>query len=159
MSNIAAYQLVTIGSDGEPTFDGSGNPQATGSVITLGVPRWGRRIGIQRDSIVHETERGRRWVYRRFERRTWQFVFRTDIPTKTATLAKFRALDQAVDGDADPFLFYPDFGDSPLLSYFVRLVKDFDEGTEQAINTGSIIRSTDYELILSEEPTGNTVAI
>lgn len=149
------YQLVQIGADGEPEFDEDGNPIPVGDVVTLGVGRWGRDIAIERAGIVLETERGRRYVYRQFQRRTFRLPFAL-LPVQ---LAVFAALDEAVDGDGDPFLFIPDVDEaSPGAAIFVRKTAGFVEGTEEPVTVnGAVVRRVIYVLELSEEPTGTEI--
>jgi hypothetical protein len=157
-SYLSGYQLVEIDSEtGEPVFDNAGQPVASGSPVELGIGRWGRKIVKNRTDILLETERGRRYVYPQFDRRSFTILFRR-TPLE---LEIFRELDEAVGGQRDPFLFIPDM-DNPDETIFVRKSPEFDEGTESAV-VGStiesvlgtnIIRLVEYQFVITEEPTG-----
>lgn len=154
MGYTCGYQLVTIGADGEPTFDGSGDPIPTGPIVTLGIPRWGREIvRPHRENVELVTKMGRRWIYPLSELDSFRLTFRTtpDGPT----LSTFSTLDTAVGGNRDPFLFCEDVNASPRTFIFVRKDVDFNEGQEQPLKGG--VRSVDYVLTLTEEPTGTDV--
>lgn len=103
----------------------------------------------RRTGLVHETEEGVYWVFRQANRRRWRLVYRV---TETE-LAIFQVLDDAVDGDAEAFYFYPDVDASPLTSYLVRKVPDFDPpsiGTPTVVS-GDIVMMYDYVLEMTEE--------
>lgn len=147
------YQLVSI-TNGEPDYDAFGQPIGSGAVVAFPrPPRWGRKIIKKRQDLVLETEKGRRWLYKQYDRQTYEFTFR--VPP--LELDEFRALDTAVDGQRDPFLFYPDTDDLSI-SVFVRKDPDFNEGSEQpGVLSGEIARYSDYVLIVTEEPTGTQI--
>lgn len=145
------YYLVEIGADGEPVFDGSGDPIITGDLVTLPLGRWGREIEIERVNTVHETEKGRHWVFPQIERAKRRMTFRV----QPSDLGIFATLDAAVGGQRDPFLFVIDVTDSPFDMLFVRKDAGFVEGAEQPVFVGGqIVRLVDYVLTIVEEPKG-----
>src|SRR5262245_32788609 len=150
MGNSCGYQLVLIdGVTGEPLFDMDGQPIADGSIIELGVPRWGRVKTKERNDITLVTEKGYEWIYPQWDARRLILIFRI-LPDKISnTIELFRTLDEAVGGHRDPFLFYEDITGSPSSAIFVRKSKDFNEGTEFPItaNPGTF-RVLDYILEL-----------
>lgn len=151
MGYQSGYQLVEIGADGEWTADSNGDPIPTGPIVELPMGKPGRRIAIERSDVVHETELGRRWVFARFERRTFELQFYCF----DAERAIFATLDAAVGGHRDPFLYCPDLDASPQVWIFVRKESSYDEGEEQLVKPStSVQRRTVYTLHISEEPTG-----
>ncbi len=165
VSGFVAYQLALIGADGEPEFDALGQPIATGPIIELPTPRWGRKIKKERHDIPLETEKGRRWIYPQFDRLIFGLTFR-GFPDNIALL---QALDDAVDGQRDPFFLYIDwltiqvsgfgFNVSLPTSIFVRKQPDWEETNEQpgVQNGEGLSRIVDVEIIFSEEPTGSDI--
>jgi hypothetical protein len=157
--NTCGYQLILLdGATGEPLFDMDGQPIATGSIITLGVPRWGRTKQKLREDLVLTTEKGYEWIYPQWDRRHYVLTFRI-LPNKLASSIEiFRTLDEAVSGHRDPFLFYENILGSPSSAVLVRKTKDFDEGAEQPITyTTGVVRSVDYVLELFEVVTGTDI--
>jgi hypothetical protein len=157
LSNTCGYQLVTIGSDGEPEFDNDGQPIGSGEVVELPVGAWGRAVSNpKRDEILLTTERGRNYIYVHSELGDWTLPFDL-LPDQ---LDIFRALDAAVGGNADPFLFTFDVDASPQTWHFVRKDPDFVEGEEIAVKVaGVIVRRVRHILHITEEPTGTEVTV
>lgn len=110
--------------------------------------------GDEEGDIDHETERGKRWVYKQFSRRIWRFIFRlTDVQKDF-----FRDLHRAVGGRETPFYFVPDVDASPLEAVLVRKEKDFIPDSAQGMMiAGGSGRFWQYTMELSEEPEGTEV--
>lgn len=150
------YCLVQTGSNGEPVLDEDGLPSPSGPIIVLPDPVWGRGLGKDRTGIKFVTELGRRYVFRQFRRRKYRFPFLL-LPDELEIL---RTLDEAVDGDADPFLYVPDVDASPIEFIFVRKVEgNFDEGRESPVLQNGVTRLVECELAFDEEPTGREILI
>lgn len=109
---------------------------------------------VERTDLVHETDRGRRWVYAQFDRRIFNLTFRVT----EAQLATFTTLDTAVDGQRTAFYFVPDVT-VPGTAIYVRKEKDFKprELEGKASSAGVATKMFDYMLQLTEEPTGDEV--
>lgn len=107
--------------------------------------------------LIHETERGKRWVYKQFTRRTWRLNFRVS----ETDLQFFRTLHDAVGGSETAFYFVEDVttfttaGDSIGLDVLVRKEQHFDphELTDPGVVLGVEMPFYDYTLELTEEPT------
>ncbi len=155
MAYQSGYQLVTIGSDGEPTFDSNGDPVPSGSIIPFPViGNWGRTIKTRRDAVRLKTELGRNWVFPQADIRTREVKFYC-LPED---LIDFQTMDDAVSGDRDPFLYYEDTDLSPTGAFFCRKSPDWDEGTEEPVTpNGTVERRVTFTLYLEEEPTGTSV--
>lgn len=142
------YYLLTLDADGEPDYDIDGEPVISGDLVELPIQsRIGVEYGTERSDIVHETERGRRWVYPEFDRRVRRMTFRLTL----AQLAAFDTLDAAVHGQRDPFMWVTDVDVSPPERFMVR--KDAHHIVRQHPNVqhGELV---DLQLNISEEPTG-----
>lgn len=117
-------------------------------LIDLPAPRYSELIGTERKAIMEETEEGTRFVYRESKRHTRRITFRC----LEADIEIFRALHEAVMGDALPFYYLPS-GDDTSVEYLVRKEKSFapKELDEPAIVDGETVSVWDYELTLLEE--------
>src|SRR6266571_4832453 len=107
--------------------------------------------GHEEGDLAFETERGKRWVYKQFTRRTLKLQFRlTD-----SQLAIFETLHQAVQGQAIPFYFVPDVNASPLDALYVRKEQNFTPARATGMEQdGTVGRFWEYLLELSAEVTG-----
>jgi len=142
------YYLLTLDSNGEPDYDGSGNPVIDGDLVTLPIQsRIGVEYGKERADILHETERGRRWVYPQFDRQVRRMTFRLTL----AQMAAFETLDEAVGGQRDPFIWMVDTDESPSTRLFVRKQAHFILRQHPNVGHGELV---DLQIDLSEEPTG-----
>lgn len=125
-------------------------------VFPLGDRAGSSPLDIERTDILHETEKGKRWVYAQFKRRCWTLTYRVTL----TQLTFFRTLDAAVDGQRDTFNFIPDVDTDPT-AVLVRKEKDFKPKEVDSVvadGNGSETLLYDYTLILTEEPTGAEVA-
>lgn len=104
-------------------------------------PKHGSAFDADEQNVVHETNRGRRHVYRLFTRSVWRLSFRfseTEKPT-------WRAMHDAVDGELTPFYFR--VGTTVL---YCRKEAGFRPRMLAEPTKGPVY---DYELILTEEIT------
>lgn len=142
------YYLLDIGDDGEPDYDVDGDPVISGDLVVLPIQsRIGVEYGKERADILHETERGRRWVYPQFNRQVRRMTFRLTL----AQMAAFQTLDEAVGGQRDPFIWVVDTEESPATRLFVRKDAHFILRQHPQVAHGELV---DLEIRLSEEPTG-----
>jgi hypothetical protein len=113
-------------------------------------------IGIEEGDLELTTERGRRYIYKQFTRQTRRLVFRGT----TAQLQFFKDLHQLLGGQETPFYFLPDNDDEATV-LFVRKEKDFKpkELDQAAADSDGDTAVYDYELILTEEPSGPEVGL
>lgn len=112
-------------------------------------------LDIERTDIEQVTERGKRWIYDQFKRRTWALTYRVTL----AQLAFFRTLDAAADGQRVTFYFVPDVV-TDATAVLVRKEKDFKPKEVDSVvadGNGSDTLLYDYTLLLTEEPTGAEV--
>ena len=110
--------------------------------------RYGVTLGYEEEDILHETERGKKWVYKLFRRRVRKITFRFT----EAQYPAFEALHLAVEGQLTPFWYVAD-SDDPSSAIFVRKEKDFlpKELDEPASDNGTTTAVYEYELILTGE--------
>jgi hypothetical protein len=142
------YYLIDIGAYGEPDYDAEGDPVVSGSLVILPIQsRIGVEYGTERADILHETERGRRYVYPEFNRQVRRMTFRLTL----TQLAAFQALDEAVGGQRDPFIWVVDTDESPATRLFVRKDAHFLVRQHPNVGHGELV---DLQINLSEEPTG-----
>lgn len=110
--------------------------------------RDGGRRGRDRQQLVHETERGVRYVRHQWVREMRDYAFRVDVDD----LAAFSTLDKAVEGMETPFTFVPDVDGEEVL--YCRKESDY---RPMEIPELSVVDWYDYILSLSSEVTGTEV--
>ena len=142
------YYLLTLDSDGEPSYTVDGEPIVTGSLVELPInSRIGVEYGIERSDILMETERLRRWVYPQGERYRRTMNFRLTL----SQLAAFQTLDAAVGGQRDPFILVIDTDVSPYEQVFCRKESSMIVKQLENVAHGEVV---DYQMVITEEPTG-----
>lgn len=125
------------------------NPMAL--VVLPVAERYGAAIGEQREDLLMETERGKRYVYNQFKRTIRTMTFRVT----ESQLVAFRTLHEAVNGQATPFYWVVDTDDSASGVLYVRKEKDFrpTELDQPTAANGIQVPMYDYVLSLTGEPT------
>lgn len=147
---LPGYYLITIGEDGEPDYDESGEPVIDGDLVVLPVQG---RIGAKYGNITYKkrnrTQRGRRYSYPDWDAEFYEIQFR--LNTLNGDIDAFRDLHDAVGGDGDPFIFVFDTEESPMRTMFCRKEENFEVTQVAGVAHGEEV---DYTMRIEEEPTG-----